>query len=377
MELFKFASVTSAGVLSEGVYINGIKSAMWVERYRDPGEFEIKAPVSSGLRTFLPIGTLISHVNTREVMMVETIELDENVKDTEPILEIKGRSLESWLKQRNVGEDIETFIFLGDRHYVNMNDYALAFDTSWAQAVQMLEDHITAVFNVPNDEVSGFVPISDQQHIGPSTTEARIMRKGSLHTALLELLAIDDFGIKIIRPNAGNVDPTSTEFRIHNGVDLIDTVVFSHAFGDLEKARYFWSDIALKTEYYCISTYFQLRSDDNDTGFLRRIAIVDCTDIDGHLADDDVTDGVISAAVAKAMDIRGRMVLRMQTATNLLSTDVSKSTRFQFRKDYDVGDLVTVNGNYDISAIMRVTEHVEFQDENGEYGYPTLSIPNE
>lgn len=377
MDFFVFDSITNAGYISSGRALNGIRSATWIERYVQPGEFTIKAPVSSNLRTKLPVGSLISHVNTLEVMMVESHEIDDNVKDKEPEIEIKGTSLDSYLKHRNVGDDIETYVAGGHRLYVSTEPYLLAFDTSWEQARVLIAAHINSVFNIPNDDVSGFVPISNQQHIGSSTTEERLIKLGNLHQAVLDLLAIDDFGIKVVRPNSSNVDPTSTEFRIHNGNDLTDSVIFSYAFGDIPNAQYFWSDRALKTDYLCVSTYFRLRSDSGVTGFPRRVLFVDCTDLDGHLNDVQAADGAFTEGIGDAMDVRGQMFLRAQTSKSILSADVSRQTQYKFREDYDVGDIVTVNGNYDVSSYMRVTEHVEFQDENGENGYPTLSALNE
>jgi hypothetical protein len=35
---------------------------------------------------------------------------------------------------------------------------------------------------------------------------------------------------------------------------------------------------------------------------------------------------------------------------------------------------VSVKANYGAEAVKRVIEYVEFQDENGESGYPTLSV---
>ena len=375
MEFFCFDSVDEDGYISSGRALNGIRTAMWVERYRDTGEFTFKAPVSSNLRTLLPVGSLISHIDTLEVMMVESHEIDDDVKDNEPEIEIRGSSLESYLKQRSVGDDIETYVFDGHRLVVTNDPYELAFGTSWEQVKTIIEHHLNDNFNIPNDHVPGFVTISDQQHIGPSTAEARIIRKGNLHDAVLDLLAIDDFGIRVHRPNAASVTPGTTEFRIHNGTDRTEDVIFSYTLGDLENAQYFWSDKALKTDYHCVATYSQLRSDSAITGFPRRIMYVDCTDIDGHLAEDDIP--TFMEAVGDAMDVRGQMLLRSQVSRSILSTNVSKNTNYQFRTDYFVGDLVTVNGNYDTSAIMRVTEHVEFQDENGESGYPTLSALNE
>lgn len=375
MDLFKFIPGADPTYLTNGEALNKIKSVQWIERYRDPGTFEIKAGVSSNLRAILPVGTMISHFDTYEVMIVESIVIDDKVKEREPEIIIRGRSLESWLKQRIVGDDIETYILSGHRLLLNNIEYNLLLDTSWAQVVTLIENHIKTTGAMPNDEVLGFAVIANQQHIGPSTALARVIRKQNLHSAVLELLAVDDFGIQTVRPNAENVDPDSTEFRIHNGVDRSDSIIFSYAFGDLDESQYYWSDIASKTEYYCVSNYFELRSDDGVAGFDRRVLYVDCSDIDGHLDIEDAN--TLSEQIGDAMDVRGRQMIKSQTMTNLLSTDISKRTRYKFKRDYDVGDLVTVNGNYNVEAVMRVVEHVTFEDENGETGYPTLAALNE
>lgn len=104
---------------------------------------------------------------------------------------------------------------------------------------------------------------------------------------------------------------------------------------------------------------------------------MDCSDIDEMYDDTEVVDSAVVLAINEAMDVRGQQALRAQVLANLLSTDVSRRTRYKFKKHYDVGDLVLVQGNYDVQTVMRVAEHVVFQDENGESGYPTLAAVNE
>jgi hypothetical protein len=380
MDLFKFNPGSDPSFLTNGEILNRIKTIQWVERYRDPGEFEITAGVSSDLRTRLPVGTMISHIDTLEVMMVESVNIKEDTDGEEPQITIRGRSLESYLKHRIVGDDIETYIDIGTGlHLMTGNEpYQIPFGTSWEQIKYMIDQHITSLLAGPTgDVVAGFVAIENQQHIGSSTAQARTMRKQNLHSAVLELLAVDDFGIQTVRPNSGNVDPTTTEFRIHNGSDLTTSVIFSHSFGDLEKSEYFWSDAALKTDYLCVSNYYNLRSDYAIEGYNRRVMYVDCSDIDEMYDDTEVVDGTIVIAIHEAMDVRGQQALRAQVLANLMSTDVSRRTRYKFKKHYDVGDLVTVQGNYDVETVMRIAEHVVFQDENGESGYPTLAALNE
>jgi hypothetical protein len=374
MDLFKFIPGSDPSYLVQGAFINKITNATWIERYRDAGEFTIKAPVSSNLRAFLPLGTFISHMATQEVMVVENAEIDDKVDEGEPEIVLTGRGLEAIaLENRIVGQNIEHYA----GELLSFFPYQLAFDTSWEQAKELIRLHINDEDQNLTDNYDGMVPISNQQHIGPSTTAARVIQPTTLYAAVLELLAIDDFGIKVVRPNADNVDPTTVEFRIHNGSDHSDSIIFSHVHGDLKDAKYLWSIRGLKTDYLCTSTYFAVRSTSAAEGWNRRVMYVDCTDMDQNLSDTDVGDGSISGPIGQAMYARGEQALKAQTETNILSTNISQSTRYKFRKDYEVGDIVFVRGNYNTASIMRVTEHVEFQDESGDSGYPTLSAVNE
>lgn len=383
MDLFKFVTAPNTGYISQGEIINGYKTLEWTERFTDPGEFKLKAPVSSGLRSKLPVGTLVSHVDTLELMYVTSNEIQTDTEEDEPPLIITGKSMEAWFRHRIVGDDIETYIIGGVRAYELIADYLLAFDSSWNQCRDMINQHINATFAIgTEDEVPGFIAISDQQHIGPNTVQDRIMRKQNLHSAVLELLAVDNFGIKSVRPNTTNVDPTTTEFRIHNGFDLRDSVRFSHALGDLEGTQYFWSEEGYKTDFYAVSTFFHMRSSNTPEGLDRRVMFVDCTDLDSHYTDDEMWAPAgpppsPEEITTTFMDIRGQQALRAQNPTAIMSTDISKTTQYKFREDYNVGDIVHVSAEYGLDTVMRVMEHVEFEDELGEHGYPTLAAVNE
>jgi hypothetical protein len=377
MDFFKFLTTDTDGYISQGEIINGYETLEWTERYRDSGEFKMQAPVSSGLRAKLPPGTLVSHIDTEEVMYVASNEIDEDVTEGEPPLVITGKSLEALLRHRIVGDDIETYVLAGHRLLLPIQDYILPFDSSWNQVRDLINAHVNDPFQLTGDKVPGFIAVSNQQHIGPNTVQDRGLRKQNLHSAVLELLAVDDFGVKTVRPNAANVDPLTTEFRIHNGFDLTESVRFSHALGDLDRARYLWTEEGHKTDYYCMSTYYNLRSDSGAIGLDRKIMVVDCTDLDSHLSDEESVDPVLIEFLGDYMDIRGQQALRSQLPTALLSTDISKTTKYKFREDYNVGDIVTVYGDYDVTSYMRVMEHVEFEDEQGEHGYPTLAAVNE
>jgi hypothetical protein len=378
MDFFKFIpNETDHSFLEQGEYINGIKTATWIERYRPPGEFEITAPVNTNMRTFLPPGTIISHIDTHEAMMVETISLDEDVNDKEPVFVVKGRSLEAWLNERNVGQDVDEF----GGAVVFLSDYTMAFDTSWNQIADLINLHINlgpggAPLLNAEDAALGFTAVSNEQHTAGGDAQIRIVKRGPLHTRVLELLQIDDFGIKVVRPNPANANPLVTEFRIHNGNDLSADVIFSHVAGDIQRARYLWSNRGYKNAAYVVSTYNERRYRVPIAGYNQRTMFLDASFIDSQWT--DWPTGTDRDDILTAMQIFAIDAVSASSQTSYLeAVEIAKTSSYKFREHYDVGDLVTVNGNYDVESVMRVTEHVEFQDENGQTGYPTLSAVNE
>ena len=69
----------SGSSYKNGELINGIYKKQWIERYLDPGEFTLVCTPTDEIREKLAIGTLISHIDTEEVMIVEDHEIEEKV----------------------------------------------------------------------------------------------------------------------------------------------------------------------------------------------------------------------------------------------------------------------------------------------------------
>ena len=99
---------------------------------------------------------------------------------------------------------------------------------------------------------------------------------------------------------------------------------------------------------------------------------VDASDIDGEQT--EYPSGLGLALIRIAMSARGKEKLAAQKEIALAKADVG-AAKAVYRQHYEVGDLVTVVGNYHEATTMRVTEYVEIEDENGNTGSPTLDLP--
>ena len=364
MDFFKFTPGADPTVLEQGRMIKGATSLMWVERYRDPGEFEIIAPLSSGLKEFLPAGTMVSHADTYEFMIVESHEVSEK-ENEDPKLKITGRSFETYLENRIVGVNQA-------RSSSTIAEYNLAAAYTWTQAVTLINDHIVNTTD-PNDAL-GNIAASTTITGTAGTNEARVISRGTVHAKLMELLAVDNLGIRTRRRNTfpgGN--NTQSQLSIYTGADKSSSVILSWKSGDLDSADYLFSDKKLKNSALVLGRYIYTMVDTGPTKYDRRIAVVDGSDLDGNLSAPP-TGSALTTLITK-MQTRGRQALKSQSRVNLSRADISDVTKYRFRRDFDVGDLITLDANYGQIVVMRVVEYAEIEDENGESGHPTLDLP--
>lgn len=363
MDFFKFESTTDPTNLDQGHMINELTSSLWVERYSEPGEFSFEAPLSAGLRDFLPLGTLISHADTYEVMIVENHEIKETGSD-DPVLVITGRSFVSYLENRIVGMNAA-------RAGSTITPYNIGASNTWTQIAQIINAHI---FN-PTSTNDALTNVTGSSSLtGTGTSVARTIDRGTVLERVLEILKVDDLGIRTIRRNTFGVGhATYTLIDIYRGVDNSSNVFFSWKSGDLSSVQYLFSNKGDKNSALVFGKYTWVMVDTAPTKYDRRMMVVDASDIEDGL--NDPPTGATLTAVLNAMTIRGQQAIANQNRITIGQADVSETARFQYRRDYNIGDLISLDGNFGQIAVMRVVEYAEIQDENGESGHPTLALP--
>lgn len=363
MDLIKLSNKAGDAVseLGQGEQINGWEKCLWVERWQKPGEFKIEAPLSSGLREFLPLETFITHLETLDLMWVENHEIKQP-KDKDPTIEISGRSFTSYLENRIIGENLAAVS--NDKQ-----DYILSDTTTAQQVYYLIFDNLIGATEA-NNQLPGFY-VADIT-TGTLTEESRLAKYGTVWDRVYEILKIDDLGLKMRRPL-----PTDelSYFLIYTGTDRTNEILFTWTGGDLESLEYFFSTRKLKTSARVISKWLQVRVGLTETKFDRRVMLVDASDLDDKL--NAMPTGTPLTDLISAMTIRGQEALSNQNRLTITEVDSSPNSRWRYRTDYNIGDLVTVHGDFGESAPMRVVEFAEVSDENGTSGHPTLAIPGE
>ncbi len=366
MDIFKFSPITGPINLVNGDMIHGINTVMWVERYRDSGEFTITADVDSNIRAEIPIGTLISHMRSRDVMIVENHEISD-AKGEDLEVTITGRSLETILEQRVVGQN---------RPWPS--NYAVApfpIDPkyTWVQVVDLIKVHTDST-QVPdiNDALQGIIT----KHTITRTDGEQIAREiklgTDLYSAIVEIMAIEKLGIRAVRPSgAGN---TATTFEIHEGRNLSSQIIFSFDAGDITNVDYLWSNKGDKNSIMIIGKWVQelIKSNSPNYGYNRRVTMIDASDIDDAYQNQPTTPEM--DVIRQKLRVRGDQALKAMNSIALSKAQAAKnSKKYVYREDFEVGDIVLIDGLFNESAPMRIIEYVEISDKDGVSGYPTLS----
>lgn len=365
MDLFKFKG-NATTPFQEGSAVSDATSVTWIERYRDYGEFQLEAPVSSGLKAYLPIGTFVSHLDTAEVMVVENHEITDKDSEEDEII-ISGRSLDAYLAERVVGSNYSY-------PQSSVPRYNLAAGHLVDQIVTMINHHIRPSSLVDDDdELTRVQAIAAMA--GTGSQELREIETGLLSARVLELMELGDFGLKTIRPGANSPLSSETDvaFQIHEGADLSSRVSFSFEAGDLSSGKYLWTSKKLKTSALVVGKWVQTVVHGSESGFDRRVMYVTANDLDDYL--DVNPTGATRTKILNDMTLRGQQALAAQKNVAIASVEVSpNSATHRYRQDYDIGDVVAVEGNYNSETTMRVIEHVEIEDATGVTSYPTLSL---
>ena len=102
--------------------IDSYESLLWIDRFQEPGEFELYTPVTERLLTNCVQGNYLTIKESDHVQIIEDIRIETNIETGEHI-RITGRSLESILDRRIVWQmtNINSYLQNGVKRILNEN----------------------------------------------------------------------------------------------------------------------------------------------------------------------------------------------------------------------------------------------------------------
>ncbi len=386
MDIFVYDPPGSSRFPFTSRVINNYTRVTWVEKFKDSAEFVLEAPLDSNIRNEMPIGSFVSHIQSDIVCIIENHEIVvDDESDIEDTIVVSGRGLETFLENR----------FTGTNRVWNFNTadvpaYAIAGGYACTQARQLITDHIDAQILIDDSDAIPLMNVWLDPYVSPSygllaQPGESIFEKGSVYEEAKKLLDLDHLGLIARRPRAGVVlddgrdspsryEPDGFTLCIYPGHDRTKQITFSHAMGDVKKANYLFSNKSAKTTCYIYSRYFSVVTHLPHAGYNRRAMTLEAKDLDEQY--DQTPVGAERTRIMTAMQQRGQMALAKQNFVAISNVELNEQDLgYVYRRDYGLGDIVAVHGDYQASAVLQVTEHVEIQDEKGYTAYPTLSEP--
>lgn len=356
---------------NESELIENIESGTWVERYLKGGEFKLSS-YDEGILTKLPIGALLTHTGTREVMEVETHDVTEK-RGEAPVIEISGRTLEETLLERRLLTRRSPGAVFSQDKIANPGKGYIANDVvaDWLLAKIMIEDYVINGIEHPAQIVPNIAVDSEYTYY-ILTHLARDYNWSSLETvysAIQEILAQDDLGFKTRRPSFLQ---TTMDFVIYKGNSK--GLVLSWDLGQLEDARYLWSS---RGEITAMIMYDGDRTSRHYTtagsGISCKEGKFDMSYLDIDWDAYPPNDAGINDWAHRRHRIRALEQIRKNPKVKMIDAKIADDTDLRYNVDYAMGDLVEVIGRYGFRETLRVTECALAWDENGIKTFPTMS----
>lgn len=351
-------------------------SLIWTERYSIAGDFELTTTDVERMLNLLPLESYVSIRESTVPMIVESHKIGKT-KQGAPTLLVKGRSFETVLERRaavktNTGKvdspRIEWFEQRG-----KPSDAAF----------QVIRQIIGDVAHPP--KISGSqVPILSAKDTIPeielilpadydiSTINTYEIKPGNLYSVVLELINANHHGLKAVRPDK---DGTKVGIEIYNGANLATdpdpsvNVVFNARFDQFEESTYLlsyagstnWAYVFSKTDAQEVEKNLVTVENPEPSGLDRRVLLVDITNEEG-------------VETPEARKTRGLIELYKNNATALFDGKIAEQVAAGYNRDYFLGDIIRLDGEYGLSENVRVAEFIRSDDSTGSKAYPTFEV---
>lgn len=371
MEFYALDSAsTSSTKFQPKKLIENFNSLIWTERYWSSGDFELLSSDVSATINALPLESFVGIRESAVPMVVDSHKIDKPGTKHATIL-VKGRSFESVLERRASFSVVD----------------AAASPPRTATGVLQNADKVSdAAYKMLRDAI-GDIARSNLPAANPLNTKDRIpelnlllptdyttgttlpfeIKAGNLLAILLEMLEVNHHGVRTIRPPQG-IDKTTVDLEIYNGADLRATAIFDARFDQFDSATYLLSYQGSTNVAYVYGpngVTMQLKNTAPEPeGLLRRVIVVD-----------EMGDTALSSEINRKN--RGLIELYKNNAIALFDGEVAIQVAQRYNKPiaqggFGLGDILQLNGEYNLGRAMRVAEWVRTSDSSGESAYPTF-----
>jgi hypothetical protein len=359
MELF-----TLNGNFQPNKLVENYESLIWTERYSRHGDIEIKGGNIQELITLLPKESYVCLRDSTVPMIIEDYKIQKPLTAA-PSITITGRSFETVLERRgsvktappaartawNISAEKES-----DAAYKAMRVVLGDFPRYQDEVLVLPLENPAVSANDAIPEIDLILPAD----YSTGTTNSYEIKPGQLYNAVLELIDINHRGLKSVRPVPGE---SKVGVEIYNGADLTNEVAFDARFDQFVDATYLLSLRGSANVGYVYGTGLSKSvlktAAAEPSGLSRRVLVLDLS------SDAEVNSN-------ETLNSRGLVELYKYNATALFDGETAIQVAAGYNKQYFLGDILKLVGEYGLSQNVRVAEFIRTSDATGERAYPTF-----
>lgn len=324
--------------------IDNYKSLIWTKRYYTYGDFELYIPADEKLLNYLKQDYYLTRDDDDSVMIIEKIEITTSVEEGDFFI-ITGRSLESILARRIV----------------------------WTQTNISTSNPVYGIYRLINENaINASLP---RRKIPNLTFDSSFSLVGSLNIQrtgdnLMDVISeiCTEFGIgfKVILQN----DTFICSCYQGNETD----VIFSKEFDNLISSNYVsdftnYKNCALTAgegEGTARKTISVWNTSGEPAGLNRREAYIDARDMSTN--EGEITESEYLSKLTQ----HGKEKLNEFMITKSFESEIETRMTYQYKTDYNLGDIVNITNEFGITSKPRIIEIIECWDETGYSTVPTF-----
>jgi Siphovirus ReqiPepy6 Gp37-like protein len=351
-----------------GTFISGI----WTDRYYGNSEVELIVPATLDMIQKLPEGTFLGEVGSDEPMIIETADID----DEKGILKLTGITLLEWMNNRFIRASAAPEDKYWSPGVNTVGWYLWAILYYWCVGGPYLNGSIPT--GIPNPSRFMIRNINVRGYDQANTSVNIAVPYGPVYDAMRDIATTYQIGMKITLGDGDRL-----YFLAYKGADrtsrqdVNNIVRFSEDMGTLSKIKELRSIKNLKTIVYsfCPSNpddlFTSAGSADLSTG-ARGFDLRALMTFEEDITTDQV--GGSSAVLVDILNQRAAKALDEHRYVKTVDGEIVPDFQFKYETDYNLGDLIEVEGRSGVVQISRVTEYIRAHDAAGEKGYPTVAM---
>lgn len=344
-------------------------SAIWTERYYGDSEVELIVPATQDMLQNITEGIFLGMRDSKEVMLLDSVDIESGT------IKATGSSLLSFL----VNRFIRTTTAHEDRYW------NLTGTPGWILWAIIYYMCISGVYPAGVADPTLFVipGLGLKQYDATGDSVNIAVPYGPVYDAMRDIATTYEIGQQITLETVTDAS-YALGYRNYRGLDRtsgqnVNTIVrFSPQMDSLANIKELRSIKAMKTLVYSfapgnpdgLATVPGMSSlaGTTYTGFDLRALMTFEEDITT-----DQTGGDPNVLV-NILNSRANLALNNNRYAKGIDGEIVPLHQFQYGVDYNLGDVIEVQGNSETVQTSRVTEYIRAQDDAGEKAYPTVAM---